>query len=274
MKKTTLYNILGTLLISLLTVLPLINANAGTEVPSYIKNKGKIVFCTELAYPPWEMINAETQKPDGFDVDLAAAITNTLGVKSEHNDIGFDALIPSLQAGQCDAIISGLANRPKRREVVDFVDYAIAGNSLLTKADSNAYFNSLEDLSGLKVSVAVGSYLEDELKTANEAIKNAGKSEMKIISLTSGTDAFQQLVAGLADVYLGSTDQSGYFNKQKPGLVRIASPQLLTLTVGIATLHKDKDLHNAIKSALKEMMDNGEYQKVLDKWGFEAMTIE
>ena len=97
------------------------------------------------------MINAETQKPDGFDVDLAAAITNTLGVKSEHNDIGFDALIPSLQAGQCDAIISGLANRPKRREVVDFVDYAIAGNSLLTKADSNAYFNSLEDLSGLKV---------------------------------------------------------------------------------------------------------------------------
>ena len=85
---------------------------------------------------------------------------------------------------------------------------------------------------------------------------------------------FQQLVAGLADVYLGSTDQAGYFNKQKPGLVRLASPQLLTLTVGIATLHKDKDLHNAIKAAFKEMIASGEYQKILDDWGFEAMTIK
>ncbi len=250
------------------------NAVAGVEAPANIKSKGKIVFCTELAYPPWEMINAQTQKPEGFDIDIAAAISNSMGVNSEHNDISFDGLIPALQAGQCDAIISGLANRPKRREVVDFVDYAIAGNSLLTKAGSSATYNNLEDLSGLKVSVAVGSYLEEELQTANKAIAAAGKEEMTIVSLTSGTDAFQQLVAGLADVYLGSTDQAGYFNKQKPGLVRLASPQLLTLTVGIATLHKDKDLHNAIKAAFKEMIASGEYQKILDDWGFEAMTIK
>ena len=250
------------------------NAVAGVEAPANIKSKGKIVFCTELAYPPWEMINAETQKPEGFDIDIAAAISNSMGVNSEHNDISFDGLIPALQAGQCDAIISGLANRPKRREVVDFVDYAIAGNSLLTKAGSTATYNTLEDLSGLKVSVAVGSYLEEELQTANKAIAAAGKEEMTIVSLTSGTDAFQQLVAGLADVYLGSTDQAGYFNKQKPGLVRLASPQLLTLTVGIATLHKDKDLHNAIKAAFKEMIASGEYQKILDDWGFDAMTIK
>ena len=42
MKKTTLYNTLGIFLISVLTVLPFLNANAGTEVPSSIKNKGKI----------------------------------------------------------------------------------------------------------------------------------------------------------------------------------------------------------------------------------------
>ena len=256
------------------SLLPISIANAGVNAPSSIKSKGSILFCTELAYPPWEMINAETNEPDGFDVEIAAAIASGMGVSSEHKDISFDGLIPALQAGQCDAIISGLANRPARREVVDFVDYAIAGNSLLTKAGSSARYNSLEDLSGLKVSVAVGSYLEDELKTANEKIAEAGKEKMKIVSLTSGTDAFQQLVAGLADVYLGSTDQAGYFNKQKPGLVRIASPQLLTLTVGIATLHKDKDLHNAIKASFDAMIKSGEYQKILDNWGFEAMTID
>ena len=262
------------LVIGIFSLLTMSVANAGVTAPSEIKSKGSILFCTELAYPPWEMINPETNEPDGFDVEIAAAIAKGMGVSSEHKDIAFDGLIPALQAGQCDAIISGLANRPARREVVDFVDYAIAGNSLLTKAGSSAQYNSLEDLSGLKVSVAVGSYLEDELNTANEKIAAAGKKKMTIVALSSGTDAFQQLVAGLADVYLGSTDQAGYFNKQKPGLVRIASPQLLTLTVGMATLHKDKELHNAIKASFNHMIESGEYQKILDNWGFEALTIQ
>ena len=262
------------IVLSLLALLVVTSANAAVNAPANIKSKGQILFCTELAYPPWEMINPTTNEPEGFDIDIAAAVAKGMGVSAEHKDISFDGLIPALQAGQCDAIISGLANREKRREVVDFVDYAIAGNSLLTKADSSASFETLEDLSGLKVSVAVGSYLEEELSSANEAIASSGKEKMTIVALAKGTDAFQQLIAGLADVYLGSTDQAGYFNKQKPGLVRLASPQLLTLTVGMATLHKDKDLHNAIKDSFNAMISSGEYQEILDKWGFEAMTIK
>ena len=250
------------------------SSHAEVAAPDRIANAGKVVYCTELAYPPWEMINAETQEPEGFDVDLAAALSEAMGVMSEHRNIAFDGLIPALQAGQCDAIISGLADKPERREVVDFVNYAIAGNSLITRADDTATFDTLTDLSGLKVSAAVGSTLEEELGKANEELKAAGQPEMKIISLQGGTDAFQQLTAGLADVYFGSTDQAGYFNTLKPGLVRLASPQLLTLTVGIATLHRDRDLHDAMAAALEEIRSNGEYQSILGKWGFEAMTIE
>ncbi len=248
-------------------------AQAEVKAPEKIASAGKVVFCTELAYAPWEMINPETQQPEGFDIDVAAALTKAMGVKSEHKNIAFDGLIPALQAGQCDAIISGLADKPERREVVDFVNYAISGNALITRADDPASFKTLEDLSGLKVSVAVGSALEGELKKANETLKAAGKPEINILSLQSGTDAFQQLTAGLADVYLGSTDQAGYFNKQKPGLLKLASPQLFSLTIGLATLKKDKDLHDAFEAALKEIRDSGEYSAILAKWGFEAMGI-
>lgn len=248
-------------------------AQAEVKAPEKIASAGKVVFCTELAYAPWEMINPDTQQPEGFDIDIAAALTKAMGVKSEHKNIAFDGLIPALQAGQCDAIISGLADKPERREVVDFVNYAISGNALITRADDPASFKALEDLSGLKVSVAVGSALEGELKKANETLKSAGKPEINILSLQSGTDAFQQLTAGLADVYLGSTDQAGYFNKQKPGLLKLASPQLFSLTIGLATLKKDKDLHDAFEAALKEIRDSGEYSAVLAKWGFEAMGI-
>jgi polar amino acid transport system substrate-binding protein len=247
---------------------------ASVTAPERYAKAGKIEFCTELAYPPWESINAETQKPEGFDIDLAAALAKQMGLSAEHKNIAFDGLIPALQAGQCDAIISGLADKPKRREVVDFADYAVGGNSIITRADSKATFKSLADLSGQKVSVAVGSVLEDELKLASEALKGAGKPPITIVSLQGGTDAFQQLAAGLADAYLGATDQASYFNKQRPGLVRLASPPLLALMVGVATLHKDKDLHDSLDAALKELEASGEYKAILGKWGLEAISIQ
>lgn len=250
------------------------SASAEVKPPEKIAAAGKVVFCTELAYAPWEMINPETNAPEGFDIDIAAALAKAMGVASEHKNIAFDGLIPALQAGQCDAIISGLANKPERREVVDFVDYAIAGNAVIVRAESTAEFTNLEDLSGLKVSVAVGSALEEELKKANETLKADGKPEMNILALQSGTDAFQQLTAGLADAYFGSTDQAAYFNKQKPGLLKLASPQLFTLTIGLATLKTDSDLHEAFEAAFRTIRESGDYQKVIGDWGFEAMAIK
>src|SRR4051794_5352502 len=88
--------------------------SAEINVPTRIKDAGKIVFCTELAFPPWEMLDAQTQEPTGFDIDFATAVAKQMGVKSEHKNIAFDGLIPGLQAGQCDAIISGLYDKPAR----------------------------------------------------------------------------------------------------------------------------------------------------------------
>ncbi|MBN9269330.1 MAG: transporter substrate-binding domain-containing protein [Mesorhizobium sp.] len=56
--------------------------------------------------------------------------------------------------------------------------------------------------------------------------------------------------------------------------MKLASPQLFSLTIGVATLKKDKELHDAFEAGLKEMKDSGEYKKVLDAWGFEAMGIQ
>ena len=47
---------------------------AETSIPSRIRDAGKLVFCTELAFPPWEMLDAQTQQPTGFDIDFAAAV--------------------------------------------------------------------------------------------------------------------------------------------------------------------------------------------------------
>jgi polar amino acid transport system substrate-binding protein len=246
---------------------------AEIAVPERIKSAGKIVYCTELAFPPWEMINPETQQPDGFDIDIGAAVARAMGVTSEHKNISFDGLIPALQAGQCDAIISGLYDKPERREVVDFVHYAQTGSSVILKADSDLEFSSLSDLGGKKIAVGVGTAGEGEMLKVNEELKAAGKPEIIIVSMQTSAEAFQQLAAGLVDGYLGSTDQAGYYNTQNPGSVKLGGSPINDLPTGIATLHKDKDLHEALDAAVKEIMANGEYQAILEKWNFEPLAI-
>lgn len=251
-----------------------VNASAEVTPPPRIADQGKVVFCTDLTFPPWDLVNPDTLQPDGFDIDIAAAVSKAMGVGAEHKNIGFDGLIPALQSGQCDAIISGLYDKPARREVVDFVNYAFAGNALIVKADSDLFVNSLTELSGKKIAVQSGTVLEEEVVKANDELKAQGKPTVDIVSLPAGTDAYQQLLAGLVDVYYGTSDQAGYFNKQNPGVVKMGSPQLSALYTGIATRKDDADLHKAIEAAFKAVQDSGEYDKVLEKWGFQPLTVK
>lgn len=240
--------------------------------PAKIKNAGKIVFCTDVGFPPWEMLDPATQKPVGFDIDVGAAVAKAMGVTSEHKNIGFDGLIPALQAGQCDAIISGFYDKPERRKVVDFANYAMTGSSLIFKANSTADVKTLADMSGRKVAVGTGTAGEGTLMEANEALKKAGKPQITVVAVPTSAEAFQQLSAGLVEAYLGSTDQAAYYNKLNPGSVKLGGEALISFPTGIATLLKDKELHEALQASLAKIRADGSYDKVLKDWDFEALA--
>ena len=260
---------IGALLLGLV-----VSAHADSiSVPEKIKNAGQIVYCTDVGFPPWEMLDPATQQPTGFDIDLGAAVAKAMGLKSEHKNIGFDGLIPALQAGQCDAIISGFYDKPERRKVVDFANYAKTGSSLIFKANSSLAVKTIADMSGKKVAVGIGTAGEGTLTETNEALKKAGKPEIIVVAVPTSAEAFQQLAAGLVDAYLGSTDQAAYYNKQKPGSVKLGGEALISFPTGIATLQKDKELHAAFEAALKQIRANGEYDKVLKAWDFEALAL-
>ncbi|QEX15983.1 ABC transporter substrate-binding protein [Hypericibacter terrae] len=256
--------------ISLLT-LP---AQAGTPAPERIAKNGKIVFCTDISFPPFEYFDPQTNEPAGFDIDIGKALAAEMGIKSEHKNIAFDGLIPALQAGQCDAILSGLFDKPARREVLDFVNYAYVGNAVIVKADSPLKFDALTDISGKAVAVESGSTLEQDLVDANTKLAASGKAPIKIVALPKASDAFQQLTTGLVDIYYGSTVQEAYFNSQNASQVKLASPQTSAFYTGVGTLKKDADLHDALAAAFKAIQASGEYDKIVKAWKFDAMAYK
>jgi polar amino acid transport system substrate-binding protein len=159
-----------------------------------------------------------------------------MGLTAEFENIGFDGLIPALQAGQCDAIISSLYDKPTRREVVDFVDYAIVGNAVIARSDSPLFVQDLQGLSGKKLSVERGSVNEQEAVEANTALQQGGKPPITIVTLPKMSDAIQQMVTGLTDGFYGGTATVAIYNMTNKGAVKLASPQTISFATGIATV--------------------------------------
>jgi polar amino acid transport system substrate-binding protein len=256
--------------ISLLCSLP---ASAQVAAPQRFKDKGKIVYCTDLSDPPWEYVDPTSFQPAGVDIEIGAAVARAMGLKSETKNITFAGIIPAVQAGQCDAIISTLIDKPERREVLDFVDYAIEGNALIVLAKSDLYVNKLSELSGKKIVVQSGTQLLQDLQAANEEIKKTGKPEMNIVSLPNQIDAIQMLFAGLADGYYNAPDEAAYFNTQHPGSVKVGSPAFAGRPVGIATNKRDHDLGVAVAAAFQAIRASGEYDAILKKAGLEDLAM-
>ena len=95
-----------------------------------------LVVAMELAYPPFETKD-DAGNPIGVSVDLAKAFGESIGREVVIENIAWDGLIPALQTGKVDMIISSMTITADREEVVDFSDpYANAMLALLTNKDS------------------------------------------------------------------------------------------------------------------------------------------
>jgi len=110
-----------------------------------IKERGKIVVGTSADYPPYESIDADG-KFVGFDMDLARAIGEKLGVKVEFQDMPFDSLIAAVQEGKIDVVIAAMQATPERDETVDFsTPYRPTKDAFLGAADSTLELKTGDD---------------------------------------------------------------------------------------------------------------------------------
>ena len=134
------------------------------------KSEEPLVVAMELAYPPFEGKN-DAGEPEGVSVELMEAFGEYVGREIKIENTAWDGLIPALQTGTADLVISSMTIRPDREEQVDFSDpYANALLAVLVSKDAEA--KSIEDLNqeGKKLAVKSGStghlYAESNLEKA------------------------------------------------------------------------------------------------------------
>ena len=209
-------------------------------------------------FAPFEFQDETKKDFQGFDMDLIRAVAKEMGRELEIQDMGFDGLIPALQAKNIDAIISGMTINEERQKNVNFSDpYYEAGLTMIVK-DSEESIKSFQDLKGKKVAVQIGT-------TSAEEVKKLDGVEIK--ELNTPADCFMELKAGGVDAVVNDKPVNEYYiTKSGATGVKELSEKLTAENYGIAMSKDNADLQKEINAALKKLKDNGEYQKIYDKW--------
>src|SRR6185437_6630070 len=76
---------------------------------------------TDATYAPFESQDA-SGKIVGFDIDIMNAVCADIGATCTYVNQDFDGIIPALQAGKFDVIVSSLSITPDRQKVIDFTN--------------------------------------------------------------------------------------------------------------------------------------------------------
>lgn len=235
------------------------------DVLDEIKESGKIRVATAPGYPPFEFVQAKNGKSEvlGADIDLAKKIAERLNLELEIKTMDFDALLPALQAGKADIVITGMTPNEKRKKAVDFSDiYFTGANSVIVKSDFDKEIKTSDDLKKFKVGLQKGS-------TQEEYVNNILKAENSK-SLTSVPDLITDLKNGNIDAILTNMTVAKINEKQNTGIKVIEDVDLKGTaseeTAAIAIKKgNNKRLISEINSLIKELKDSGEYEKILNK---------
>lgn len=247
------------LLITVLMALGLLAGCGGQSAKQAEPAKAKVLKVgSDTAFAPFEYQDESSKKYAGFDIDLIEAVGKQMGYKVEVQSMGFDGLIPALEAGNIDAVISAMTITEERAKKVNFSKpYYKSGLAMVVKIDNNT-LKSFKDLEGKTIGVQIGTTGAMEAKK----IKNA-----KIREFNTAPEAFMELKAGGVDAVVNDLPVNQYYiAKAGSKDAKVVGEPLNSEEYGIATSKKNAELGEKINKALDELKKNGEYEKIYVKW--------
>ena len=224
-----------------------------------IKDSGKLVVGTCADYPPyeWHLVQDGDDKIIGFDIDIAQAIADELGVELEVKDMDFDGLIPALSTGKVDMIIAGMNPTEERKQSVDFTDiYYTQKDALVIKSEDAENIQSENDLK--KASLAT------QKATIQETYLLENFPDAALQSVPKWNTAILSLVTGKVDAVLMVETVAKQYVEQNEGLEIAGFDVASTPNESAIAVAKDnKDFLDAVNDILDEMKESGQIEELM-----------
>lgn len=241
-------------------------SGASITAPASIASAGKLVFCSDITYPPEESYKQGTTTPEGSDIDIGNYIAGKMGVKARFDNTGFDGIIAALLAKKCDAVISGMNDTPERRKQVAFVDYLKVGQSFMVKKGNPEHIAGIDSLAGKSASVETGTTNKDFLDAQSKRLTSQGKKAIKVVTFPKDTDAANALRTGRVDAYFGDAPVVAYYIEKTPTAFSLGGTPVNPISIGIAINKSNTELQSAVRKAIAMIYADGTMDTILTRW--------
>ncbi len=225
-----------------------------------IKAKGQLVIGLDDTFAPMGFRD-ENGDLVGFDIDLAKAVCEELGVEAVFQPINWSAKEMELSTGKVDCLWNGLSITPERQETMSMSN-AYLNNKIIVMTNKGVTLASKEDLANYNVGVqAQSSALEvvmadDVYDSIKDKITEYDTYDQVIMDMQAG-----RLDAMMVDEVLGQ-----YKNTQLGGIFDVASFDFGDDLYAIGFRKSDTELTQAVNDALAACIESGKSAEISEKW--------
>jgi len=246
-----------------------VNFPAGSTM-ARLNEAGKITVGTKIDQPGFGLMNPQTNKPEGFDVEIAKIIAGKLGIKAD--DITWTETVsanrePFIQNGQVDIVVATYTINDARKQVVDFAGpYYEAGQDIMVAKGNPEKIEGPDDLAGKTVCSVEGStpaqnirdnYPQAQLTTYDVYSKCADDLKNgNVQAVTTDNVILTGLVAGSPDAF------------------ELVGKPFTKEPYGIGLKKGDDQFRSFINDTLQESFDDGTWAKAWDRTAGEITGAE
>lgn len=231
------------------------STDAGSDSGLELVSEGTLTVCSEIPYVPFEYV--ENGEYTGFDIDLIREIATGMGLETEIQQQGFEAIQggTAVSAGMCDLSASAVTITPERSERLLFSEpYYDSLQTLMVPSGSD--IQGIDDLAGKRVGV--------QQSTTGAAYAQENVKDAEILEFPGDGELFQAIQGGSIDAIL--QDIAVNTDHTKDGDYDIVEEYETNESYGFATKKENTALIEEVNAQLTELRDNGKYQEIYDKY--------
>jgi len=218
--------------------------------------EGTLKVATEGTFSPFSYYNDKNELV-GYDVDVARAVAEKLGLKIEFLTAPWDAMLAAFDAGKADAVFNQVSITDERKKKYEYsVPYTVVYGAIIVHKDNND-IKSFEDLKGKK---------NADSATSNWA-QVAKKYGAQNVTVDSFAKSMELLIARRVDTVVRDNTVFYDFLKQRPDAPIKIAAKLKDVDYSAAIVQKgNKELADQISKALNELKAEGKLKEISLKY--------